>query len=771
MIEKFIAGDDIHENISRIIADIHANGPVKPELLERLAYYKKFHPNILANYESQLLNVMGLFYKSTNEASSVIEEIYHIFCASIEKEFGSIFTPVQASVYKCITKDRYFSFSAPTSAGKSFLFREIITNATGDLVIVVPSRALIAEYYKEVISLVPKTTLVLQFIENINTSKIKNRVFIITPERGVELFKRIQEFNIEMFLFDEAQISEEYIRGMKFDAFVRRVDRLLPAAKKIFAHPFVLNPEAQLQKHGFVQNSDSHNYKQQSVGKIFISHEGGTFSFFTPHGDPNKILCQNDIIEETLKNNGTLLVYVAKNIIYSGKIIERFSKYIELCGKVDNGEALSIIKKLKDYIGASDTNLERYSQMIALMERGIVIHHGSMPLKARLLIEEFIRKGYARICFSTSTLVQGINMPFNIVWINSFYEVKGLTLKNLIGRAGRTSSKANCFDYGYAIIEKINVNTFISRYNEEFSISNKSMIDDDLDNIDEDLQDIAEAVTTETFNDELNMPTSQLTRIENSNIEKSILYILNALFKDGHIMSGHEYYKLDDSVRKKVKDEFKKVYCAHLKRKSLSVAEKSVLSAAIPIILWQIQSTSFSQIVSLRHSLISRRDERAAIIKLFMTESISRAEMLSKLRDLKARYSPIASTIPNKNLNRAGLFDETTSVLDISYDVIVYDTYDYLDKVISISMADPLCAALKIYSDKTDDIRAQILGNYIRYGTNDSLDIWLLRYGFSSEDLEWLHVVVDKVDSTQIYFNKKIAQLDSEKYAIIERFL
>lgn len=142
MIEKLIAGDDIHEEISRIIADIHANGPIKPQLLEQLAYYKKFHPNIMASYEGQLLNVMGLFYKSTKEASSIIEEVYHIFCTSIEDEFGSIFTPVQASVHKSITEDRYFSFSAPTSAGKSFLFRDIITNIAGDLVVVVPSRAL-----------------------------------------------------------------------------------------------------------------------------------------------------------------------------------------------------------------------------------------------------------------------------------------------------------------------------------------------------------------------------------------------------------------------------------------------------------------------------------------------------------------------------------------------------------------------------------------------------------------------------------------------------
>ena len=58
--------------------------------------------------------------------------------------------------------------------------------------------------------------------------------------------------------------------------------------------------------------------------------------------------------------------------------------------------------------------------LLSLMQKGIVIHHGSMPLRARLLIEHFVNKGFARICFATSTLIQGINMPFDVVWIDNF---------------------------------------------------------------------------------------------------------------------------------------------------------------------------------------------------------------------------------------------------------------------------------------------------------------------------------------------------------------
>ncbi|TOA78263.1 hypothetical protein CGK18_24400, partial [Vibrio parahaemolyticus] len=101
---------------------------------------------------------------------------------------------------------------------------------------------------------------------------------------------------------------------------------------------------------------------------------------------------------------------------------------IDLCPFLTDPAAKNLINKLKSFIGASDKpRNEKYSLLIDLMSRGIVIHHGSMPLKARLMAEEFVRKGYARICFATSTLVQGINMPFDIVWIDNFSNMKPIT--------------------------------------------------------------------------------------------------------------------------------------------------------------------------------------------------------------------------------------------------------------------------------------------------------------------------------------------------------
>lgn len=208
MLKHLRSPNGIPERLGYALHVFHRDGPIDAAILEELAHIKQGHPDAFAAYERKLMSLMGLFYKTT-EPTNMLETVYALYADAIEEETGQRFTPVQASAYNQIRDKKYFSFSAPTSSGKSFLFRSLIQEAHGDIVIVVPSRALIAEYFLEVTRLVGPNVLVLDFIENINTEKTDRRIFIITPERGVELFKRVGEFTVELFLLDEAQISED----------------------------------------------------------------------------------------------------------------------------------------------------------------------------------------------------------------------------------------------------------------------------------------------------------------------------------------------------------------------------------------------------------------------------------------------------------------------------------------------------------------------------------------------------------------------------------
>lgn len=76
-----------------------------------------------------------------------------------------------------------------------------------------------------------------------------------------------------------------------------------------------------------------------------------------------------------------------------------------------------------------------------LLKRGIIVHHGNMPgLMARLLVEA-IQEQIVHIVVATSTLSEGVNLPFETVLIPSLRRSgKPLNIRefgNLVGRAGR----------------------------------------------------------------------------------------------------------------------------------------------------------------------------------------------------------------------------------------------------------------------------------------------------------------------------------------------
>ena len=787
-IRKLIDWENIEATISSILDNIHKKWPIYAEDMEILSYAKKFHPSILWKYEHELIYLMWLFYKISNP-QTFIEKIYSIFAEVIKEEcWWKAFTPVQADAYKKIQTKTYFSFSAPTSSWKSFLFRELILETQGDIIIVVPSRALISEYMYEVLDIVKddKKVLVLPFIENINKSKTNRRIFIITPERWVELFKLKDWLNVELFLFDEAHISEELIRWMQFDSFVRRSDKLFPNAKKVFAHPFVDNPDAQIKKHKFDENlSAFDSYKYLSVWKIFLCIEWSSYKYFSPYlKNPQKqdMIMANDLIEEIVQWLGTVLIYISKEDIYSGEYIEKYWKYIDLCGTIATPWALDYIEELKWFIGASDSEREKHSLLIEMMEKWIVIHHGSIPLKARYIVENFINDWFAKICFSTATLLQGVNMPFKAVlidnfkfsWVSGEHE-KILWLKNLIWRAGRSTNTLDSnFEYGYVLIKKGNIKTFCARLNTKVSISEVSKLNEERINIQEDMKDIYDAFRENSFDDNLMLPNNQITRIKEYLDDEDLKFILDTLIWDNDtIISWKGYQLIKKSKKDKIKFTFQKIFKYHLRRNELKSWEKSVLSAAIAILLWKIQWKTFKEIVWLRLAYVTNKDKQLEIKRSMKWTWATNEEIVKSISDIKLKFTQPAQPIPDISLqSRYSLFKEECTIKDFQYDTIVYDTYDYIDKVLTYSLTNPLAATFRIFYEKTNDSRAKAMENYIRYGTNDSMEIMLLRYWFSFEEIEWIKPCVLSINEDEITFDKvKISILEESEKQIIQRFL
>lgn len=130
----------------------------------------------------------------------------------------------------------------------------------------------------------------------------------------------------------------------------------------------------------------------------------------------------------------------------------------------------------------------------------------------------------------------------------------------------------------------------------------------------------------------------------------------------------------------------------------------------------------------------------------------------------------MASQLPNKDAKATSLYSPPINYKELDYNTLVFDTYDYLDKVIGLSLTDPLKAAFILYYNKKLDERAITMENYIRYGTNDYIEIWLLRYGFSFEYVDWIKDYVVEISDEEIIFDQAVRELSEEQLKLLKDF-
>lgn len=760
LISRIRDGKDLDEILLYARNEIFNNGPVDTVVLEILSYLKLYQKEYFEEFESDIISTMGLFFKQP-KPESLQGLIFDMYREHINETYGENYTPMQADVLKKIDTQQHFSFSAPTSTGKSFIFRKLIKAAENDVVIIVPSRALINEFYDRTVEIVDvKTVNVLTFVEKINTKYAKRNVFILTPERARELFKNKSWLNVDLFLFDEAQLSDEHsVRGLYFDSIVQRALKSFPKSKYVFAHPFISNPEAQLKRNDILDTSGFCSYKLKNVGQIFYAHDT-TENKFYHFGTKKELLgkvkieANFDPIEMAIANHGSVLIYVPKSHIYDKTIYTQFNKYISMCTPITNQEALSMIEQLKSYIGASDKEANFYnSDMLEKLKRGIVVHHGSMPLTARLILEHFTQKGFCRICFATSTLEQGINMPFDVVYLDRFEASKTLSVKNLIGRAGRSTQK-NKFDFGSVIMRPNAMSSFRKVMLKEEAISEISHLDSSDEKLDDKYEEFKEAIKNDEFSDEYNLTNSDLEKLKTDTVSDIIPTLLDMMFDDGKLIDP-------SSEMKDIYDDFQSIYQEYLGRE-LERAEKGVLNAAIKIMIWKVYGKTFSKICQERYAYISKVNDRRRLNKEGKTQESD---------SLTTRFTCGCHDIPDKNLKMYPLISTATKAKDVDYDLIVYDTYDYLDKLIGFKLSDIFYAAFHQYAKANNNADAERLAKYFKYGTDKENQIWMLRYGLTFEDIEWLEPCVEEISEERITFNQNVHTLSDEQKDMIIQYI
>jgi DNA helicase-like protein len=361
-----------------------------------------------------------------------------------------ILTDMQYAIKEKMLDEGFFSFSGPTSLGKSFIIKDKLYDLARQdsldnhcVVVLVPTKALITQTaadLRQLLSDVPEVNVaVYPSLPIFLRRKFKRTIFVFTPERLLRYLANPVR-DISYLIIDEAQkiIAENDTRSsLYYHATVEVIRRF--ATKLIFASPSLDNPDIFLQLFGKATNG-SMAIRERTVAQqrylidlierkqYYVSATQRTMS------ELDATPVQDDVIDVILSRSGK-----SKSIIYINGSLKSAEFAINLSAQinvVDDAQIDTLIDDVKEYI-------HKDYYLVNTLRHGVAFHHGKMPQEIRERVERIFADPKSPIQFvvCTSTLLEGVNLPAkNIFIINDKHGGKHFSeidFNNLAGRAGR----------------------------------------------------------------------------------------------------------------------------------------------------------------------------------------------------------------------------------------------------------------------------------------------------------------------------------------------
>lgn len=380
----------------------------------------------------------------------------------------------QKTIYDSFDLDCY-SYSAPTSMGKTFIMRVFIKDQikkglNKNYAIIVPTKALISEVKKSIIDdmreeLTSHDYRIVTAIGDLALTKPHNFIYVMTPERMLHLTNNNQDFTLDYLFIDEAhKISSTDTRSPIYYDLLDRISYLQNKPHIFFSSPNIPNPEVYLK---LVKNADLNN-------KIHVSFSPvSQIKYLIDFKSNGAIYVYNDFNKSFKKigNNSSRinLNYVLReigvnkqNLIYC-QSIDKTMKYAK-----DYASTLNYKnnKELDDLSNEIARLIHKDYFLVDIIKKGVAFHVGYLPTSIRSKIEQLYKNNVINTLFCTSTLIEGVNLPADNLLVTSnkagrstFDEV---SFRNLIGRVGRI--KYNLFGNVFLIRTREDTDNLDEKY-------------------------------------------------------------------------------------------------------------------------------------------------------------------------------------------------------------------------------------------------------------------------------------------------------------------
>lgn len=407
-------------------------------------------------------NYPGLRKLSVTSNAGILDSAFNAYQAEYLSIPGAedmrFFVP-QKQIYDRLTDTR-FSFSAPTSLGKSFIMRTFIINQVrsgshDNFAIIVPTKALINETRSKLIDELEEDLerfdyRIVSAVGDIVLEGQHNFIFVLTPERLLYLLISKPDIQFDYVFFDEShKISGKNSRAPFYYQTATILQQRPRPPRFIFASPNIPNPETFLR----LVAPDPDKNKEQAVTtqyspvaqfKYLINLYDKTISSYNDYTQEftHLVTLENDVAtaediarfvsdqSQTQNNSGqTIIFYGARQ-----RAVEAARRYAEGMENLQDQALEALAKDIE-----RDVHEDYY--LSDLIRKGVGYHIGYLPPAIRERIENLFREGKISTLVCTNTLLEGVNLPAdNLIIASTKIGRSGMNpvdFTNLVGRVGR----------------------------------------------------------------------------------------------------------------------------------------------------------------------------------------------------------------------------------------------------------------------------------------------------------------------------------------------
>ncbi len=387
--------------------------------------------------------------KNSTERSGFFEMFFSAFHENFKEQNYYLSNGQKKLTEFSNSSDKNLVIIAPTSYGKSeIIIKKILDNLNKKICVIVPSKALLAQTKKRLLNQSISDYQIQRVITHPEMYKgtEENFISVLTQERLLRLLQKNEELSLDLILIDEAHNifgdKKDDERAILLAQVVIILKKRNPNISLNFYSPFIADFN-NLKINQIELELESENIDEFiKTEKYFICDlRNGKNQLELYDQFSNQFFNTNieyeDIFDLLLKENSK------KNIIYLNRPMHIEELSNDLMYKIeDTFEIGDIEETISDFIHPN-------YKLINCIKKGIVYHHGGMPEMIRLYVEDIFSKyNFISFIITSSTLLEGINIPAEKIFLLSIKKGKNTNLtnsqfKNLIGRVNRFSEIFN----------------------------------------------------------------------------------------------------------------------------------------------------------------------------------------------------------------------------------------------------------------------------------------------------------------------------------------